>query len=222
MNCRKMTVALAALTLPGVAHAHVGLHADGTLAGLGYPFSGFDHILAMVAVGCAPTLGGKARWIVPSTFVAVMAIGGSMGTYGIALPMAETGVALTVAVLGALVALEAFDVKVPTSVAGTVVGICALFHGHVHGTELSRRAHAGDYVAAFLGATIVLHLIGSGWPRSSPAGPGRPRRESPARLSPSLARLCLRAEPSPTAEACREPYGAPYAPRLPIPPFGTE
>lgn len=66
MKYRKITTTLAALALPSIAHAHVGLHADGTLAGLNHPFSGLDHILAMVAVGFwASTLGGKAVWVVP-------------------------------------------------------------------------------------------------------------------------------------------------------------
>lgn len=160
MNYRRMVAALAALTLPGVAHAHVGLHADGTLAGLAHPFSGLDHVLAMVAVGFwASTLGGKARWIVPTAFVAVMAAGGILGIQGVALPMVETGIALTVAVLGLLVA---FEVKVPTPVAATVVGICALFHGQAHGAELPAMSDATGYMAGFLAATIVLHGLGFG------------------------------------------------------------
>lgn len=160
MNSRKLALTLAVLALPGVADAHVGLHADGTLAGIGHPFSGLDHILAMVAVGFwASTLGGRARWIVPSAFVAVMALGGLMGIYGVTLPMVETGIALTVAVLGLLVA---FEVKVPTAAAAVIVGICALFHGYAHGSELPAMAHAGGYVAGFMAATVVLHLLGIG------------------------------------------------------------
>ncbi|MBB4232563.1 nickel permease HupE [Rhizobium mongolense] len=160
MNFRRFAATLVAMALPGIAHAHVGLHTDSALAGFSHPFSGLDHILAMVAVGFwALTLGGKARWIVPLAFVTVMAVGGALGTYGLAFPMVETGVALTVALLGLLVA---FEVKVSTSVAATVVGTCALFHGHAHGTELPAMAHAGGYVAGFMAATVILHLTGFG------------------------------------------------------------
>ncbi|NRP74935.1 hypothetical protein ILFOPFJJ_05858 [Ensifer psoraleae] len=69
----------------------------------------------MVAIGFwASTLGDKARWILPSAFVALMAGGGILGIRGVTLTMMETVIALTVAALGLLVA---FEVKVPTSVA---------------------------------------------------------------------------------------------------------
>lgn len=160
MNHKTLAMTLTALALPGVANAHVGLHTDGALAGISHPFSGLDHILAMVAVGFwAASLGGRARWIVPLTFVAVMALGGVMGILGVRLPMVETGIALTVAVLGLLVA---FEVKVPTPAAAGIVGLCALFHGHAHGSELPSMASAGGYVFGFVATTIVLHLIGMG------------------------------------------------------------
>ncbi|NEJ24605.1 urease accessory protein [Rhizobium leguminosarum] len=158
---RLLLAALAALALPTAAHAHIGLHADGTLAGFSHPFSGLDHILAMIAVGfwASTLLGGTARLVVPSTFVAVMAVGGVMGIYGIELPMVETGIALTVALLGLLVALE---VKVPTPAAALIVGTCALLHGQAHGAELPAMSNATGYVAGFLSATIILHGLGFG------------------------------------------------------------
>jgi urease accessory protein len=158
MNYHRIAATLAVLALPGIAHAHIGLHAGGALSGFVHPFGGLDHILAMVAVGFwASTLGGRARWIVPSAFVAVMAAGGGMGIYGVPLPMVEAGIAATVAVLGLLVA---FEVKVPTPVAAALVGICALFHGHAHGSELPAMAHTGGYIAGFLVATVTLHGLG--------------------------------------------------------------
>ncbi|AJD43617.1 MULTISPECIES: HupE/UreJ family protein [Rhizobium] len=158
MEYRRILAAFAGLALPGVANTHIRLHTDGTLAGLGHPFSGLAHILAMVAVGFwAATLGGRARWIVRLAFVTVMAIGGVTGIYGVPLPMVEMGTALTVAVLGLLVA---FEVKVPAPVAAAIVGVCALFHGHAHGSELPAISHATGYVMSFLAATIILHAGG--------------------------------------------------------------
>ena len=72
--------ALAATTLaatPALAHAQ-DTGAMGFWAGLGHPFAGLDHLLAMVAVGLwASQLGGRALWAIPASFVAAMAAGAS-------------------------------------------------------------------------------------------------------------------------------------------------
>ena len=70
---KRWLVAFALLSMGGVAHAHTnGLPHMDFAAGLSHPFSGLDHILAMVAVGLwAAQLGGRALWLVPLTFVPV-------------------------------------------------------------------------------------------------------------------------------------------------------
>ena len=51
--------------------------------GFAHPLGGLDHVLAMVAVGLyAAMLGGRALWLVPATFVTVMALGGALGIAG--------------------------------------------------------------------------------------------------------------------------------------------
>ena len=69
----------------------------------------------MILVGVfAYQLGGRALWLVPLTFVSVMALGGFLGVAGITVPFVETGIALSVIVLGAVVA---FGVKAPLAAA---------------------------------------------------------------------------------------------------------
>src|SRR5215203_6901230 len=67
------------------ALAHVGDHSQmGLGEGLLHPFSGLDHVLAMVAVGLwASQLGGRALWLLPLTFPAVMAVGAALGLSGV-------------------------------------------------------------------------------------------------------------------------------------------
>ena len=152
---------LAALPATAEAHTGAGLHIHGLAAGLWHPFTGLDHILAMTAVGFwAANLGGRARYIVPLAFMAVMALGAGLGIAGFPLPMVETLIAASVTALGLLVA---FDVKVATPVAATIVGICALFHGHAHGSELPLMTNASVYVLGFLAATAILHGVGIGF-----------------------------------------------------------
>lgn len=148
-----------ALIVSGAAFAHVGVHPDGGLAaGLAHPFMGLDHLLAMVAVGIwAAQLGGRYRLILPAAFVATMAAGAVAGTHGIALPQVESMVALSVLVLGLLVAL-AVSAKWYWPVA--LVALFALFHGHAHGGEMPAFSSPWLYFAGFLAATAALHAIG--------------------------------------------------------------
>ena len=112
----------------------------------------------MLMVGMfAWLLGRRALWLVPMTFVGVMAVGGMLGIAGIGVPSVEIGIALSVVVLGAIVA---FNVKAPVAVAMGVVGLFAIFHGHTHGAEIPEDAGGVAYAAGFLFATAILHLTG--------------------------------------------------------------
>ena len=95
----------AALTLiPAAAFAHTGageLH--GFVWGFAHPLGGLDHILAMVTVGIfAWQLGGRALWLVPATFVLVMAAGATLGIARLPLPFVEFGIAASFIVLGGM------------------------------------------------------------------------------------------------------------------------
>lgn len=150
-------LALGALT--GAAEAHVGVGSTaGFLHGFTHPLSGLDHVLAMTAVGLfAARLGGKALWLVPAAFVCMMAVGGAMGVSGMTLPGVEVGIAASVIVLGAAVALE---FNLPTSLAMGLVGFFALFHGHAHGAEMPLEASGFTYGFGFTLATAILHGFG--------------------------------------------------------------
>lgn len=150
---------LAALAVPTLAFAHTGVgETTGFMHGFGHPVSGLDHILAMVMVGVfAFQLGGRGLWLVPSTFVLVIAIGGALGVMGVAIPFVETGIALSVIVLGAIVAL---GTKAPVTMAMGIVGLFAIFHGHAHGAEMPEDAGRVVYAAGFMVATALLHVVG--------------------------------------------------------------
>jgi urease accessory protein len=88
-----------------------------------------------------------------------MAGGGALGIAGINLPYVETGIALSVIVLGAIVAL---NVKAPVAAAMGIVGLFAIFHGHAHGAEMPENAGGAAYAAGFMIATTLLHAAGVG------------------------------------------------------------
>ena len=147
------------LLAPGAALAHTGTGAEhGFVHGLLHPLGGADHVLAMVAVGLlAAHLGGRALWLVPAAFVAAMAAGGWLGFSGAPLPYFEAGIALSVVVLGALVALR---IELPLALAMTVAALFAVFHGYAHGAELPGGASTLAYGAGFVIATAILHATG--------------------------------------------------------------
>lgn len=151
----------ALLAATSVAQAHVGLgDASGFHHGFMHPMSGIDHILAMILVGLfAVHLGGRAVWLAPLAFLAMMAVAGALGMAGAPLPHAEIGIALSVIVLGIMVASRA---NPPAVVAMGLVGFFAIFHGHAHGAEMPLAASGLEYGAGFVVATAMLHAIGIG------------------------------------------------------------
>jgi urease accessory protein len=142
---------------PALAHTGVGV-SGGFLSGFSHPIFGWDHVVAMVAVGLwGAFLGAPAIWLLPVTFPLVMAFGGALGVVGVPLPGVETGIAASAVVLGLMIALA---VKPPLWVAAIIVAVFAVFHGHAHGTELPEAANPFAYAVGFVIATGLLHLLG--------------------------------------------------------------
>ncbi|MES2026690.1 MAG: HupE/UreJ family protein [Pseudomonadota bacterium] len=156
-------IAIAALAFCDIAQAHPG-HGGGFVAGVEHPLSGVDHLLAMIAVGIwAYQLGGRAKWLVPVCFVAIMAGAAGLGMAGVGLPMIEGGIAASLLVLGLLIL---FAVSVRPAVAGAIVAMFAVFHGYAHGAEMPAMASPWLYGTGFIVATAALHGLGLMFGRS--------------------------------------------------------
>jgi len=150
----------AAITLmsSGPVWAHTDGISGGLLSGFLHPITGWDHVVAMIAVGLwGAFLGRPAIWILPIVFPVVMAFGGALGVLGVPIPQVETGIAVSAVVLGLVVALA---VRPSLWIAAAIVGIFAIFHGHAHGTELPGAADAFAYALGFVVATGLLHIAG--------------------------------------------------------------
>ena len=154
-------LALALIALPTAAFAHPGHVGDaGLIHGFMHPVGGIDHILAMVAVGVfAFVLGGRALFLVPLSFVGMMAVGFLLGVSGIGLPFVELGIALSSIVIGAA---AAWGKPMPVAAAMSLAGVFAIFHGHAHGAEMPADAAGFEYALGFIAATALLHLAGIG------------------------------------------------------------
>ena len=151
----------AATALPLSALTHVGADGgtghhhflDSLTHAFAHPFTGLDHLAAMLAVGAWSALTVTPAWRAPAAFVALLLAGALAGFAGLWVPGVEPMIAASVLVLGLLVAVQK---KMPWVLAAALAGVFAFFHGAAHGFEL-----AGDSGWAAVGALAGIAL-GSG------------------------------------------------------------
>jgi urease accessory protein len=82
-----------------------------------------------------------------------------LGIAGVEVPWAETGIGLSVVVLGFAIA---FHLSLPTLASIALVGFFAIFHGHVHGAEMPESVFGLAYGIGFVSATALLLGVGFG------------------------------------------------------------
>ncbi|UCE90627.1 MAG: HupE/UreJ family protein [Pseudomonadota bacterium] len=141
-------------------YAHTIGASGGFSTGLAHPLLGWDHMLAMLAVGVwAAELGGRSVWKVPAAFLIAMALGAGIAVAGLPLFGVEGWIATSILVLGLLIAAPK---GVSGGIAAGIVATFALFHGHAHGAGLALSASPLAYFAGFMLTTVCLHLTGIG------------------------------------------------------------
>lgn len=147
----------AALLLPLAALAHTGADGGahhGFAAGFLHPFTGLDHLAAMLAVGYwSATAAPRRPWAAPLAFAAMVLAGALLAAAGSAIPAVEPMIAASLLVIGLLVAMQA---RLPLPAMAALVGAFAIFHGAAHGMELGGTAALAGMVLA----TLLLHAAG--------------------------------------------------------------
>lgn len=145
---------IAATPLLAAAHGD-GSHAHGVEEGFTHPFTGLDHLAAMLAVGLwsALTQKGERMLVAPIVFAVLLLVGAVLGMNGMTVSGVEPMVAVSVLVLG-LIAASRWQTH--AGIAAVLVGAFAVFHGLAHGAELEGAAALGGMVAA----TALLHAVG--------------------------------------------------------------
>ena len=158
-----MTRLFATLVLTATTASYASAHSiqgstTGFAGGFEHPLSGPDHFLAMFAVGVwGAQMGGRSVWMLPVVFPLIMTVGGIAGMTGIVLPYVETGIALSVLVLGTAIAFAWHPHEwVPL----VLIAIFAIFHGYAHGIELPSAADPTAFAAGFVIATGLIHVCG--------------------------------------------------------------
>jgi urease accessory protein len=149
---------LLAVLFPTSAWAHPGHVDSGLLAGFFHPFSGLDHIVAMLAVGVWAARNSASRcWFAPAAFLAGMSVGGLLGFDGFLPGFLES--AITASALAAAL-LVVFALHLPLALQAALAALFAVWHGIAHGVELPLAVAPATYVTGFLLATSV--LLGAG------------------------------------------------------------
>ena len=147
------------LAASGSASAHTGHGEHFSLTeGLAHPL-GWDHLLAMVAVGIwsAAVLPARRCWLGPMTFVSVMVAAALAARAGMTLPLTEVFLALSVVMFGLMVVLGQ---RLGVNPGLALMALAAIFHGQAHGMEISQGSQWTAYVLGFALTTALLHAAG--------------------------------------------------------------
>jgi len=128
--------------------------------GLLHPLFGWDHLLAMIAMGIgAHRLAASARWRIGVAVILALGLGMFGGVMGLRLGAIEPLLALSLLALGILVARQ---VDLPSVMRVALFGGFALLHGYAHGSEMQPSALFGFYAFGVLCASSGLFLLGLG------------------------------------------------------------
>ncbi|MEA3027257.1 MAG: urease accessory protein [Alphaproteobacteria bacterium] len=150
---------VAVTSLPAEAHHMMGggtpsTFMQGLLSGLGHPVIGLDHLAFIVAVGVAAGVAGL-NLAVPALFIVASAIGVALHVRGVTLPVAETLVALSVVIAGAMIA---WGRSLQVLVWAALFVVAGLVHGYAFGESIYG-AEASPLAAYLLGLVIVQAAI---------------------------------------------------------------
>ena len=144
------------------ASAHPGHDAQGLMAGLSHPFTGLDHLLAMLAIGIWSARQSRALTLATPLLMAAGMLAGAgiallSGGQALHALIAEQGILLSVLASGALVALL---LRLPTLAGAVMVAGFMACHGFAHALEMPAAGSIALYMTGFVVATVVLALIG--------------------------------------------------------------
>lgn len=162
MNTKLTAILSTAIVLaatPALAHHPLGgmpmtTFTHGVLSGIGHPLLGFDHLFFIVAMGVAAALTG-ARYLAPLAYVAAMLAGVGLILVGVELPLVEPAIALSLLILGGLLAMGG-GLSLP--LAAALFAVAGLFHGWAFGESLAGQ-EGGAAPAVTIGYLLGLAAV---------------------------------------------------------------
>ena len=150
-NVLAALAAAAMLGLPSLALAHTG-H-GGAAAGFLHPFTGIDHLFALLALGVlASQLRNARALLLVSAFAVAFATAFLFAQSGIMLPAQEPMLAASLVGLGALIFLGS---RVQFWPAMALTTVFAAYHGGAHGGEITGSG-AASALPGLMAACLLL------------------------------------------------------------------
>ncbi len=157
LSIRLITL-LCVFPLSGLALAHPGGTPDtgSLISGVVHPLAGLDHVLTMLAVGLWAGASARPHVVLPIlTFPFFMVLGAALA--GPVLPYGETGIAVSLLVMGLLVATV---VRAPTWFGVALIATFAVLHGAAHGAAMRSAEIPLAFALGFSLVTLGLHVTG--------------------------------------------------------------
>ncbi len=155
---RGLVILIAGLASQQMAFGHHAEVMEGhpLIQGLSMPLHGLDHILMAIAVGIiAVQLGGRAVWMVPVGFSAVLLTGGLLNLNGISIPLLELMIVVSLLLAGAQLGLEN---RWPAGVIVALFSLLGVFHGQALIQPLLAEAPLAD-ILLFAGGCVFSALL---------------------------------------------------------------
>ena len=140
-------------------NAH-GTHGTGLMAGVSHPILGLDHLLAILCIGfLSAQLNIKSSWMIPLSFAIAMLVSGWLGIGTEGFTGMEQGIAISVIVMGILVAIKN---KIGIVPAALLAGVIGFFHGYAHGVEMPEESKPFVYISGYLLGVALIFLVSIG------------------------------------------------------------
>jgi urease accessory protein len=150
--CRIAPYALAGLSGDTLAHHFMDdalpqTFVQGLLSGLGHPLIGPDHAAFILAAGFALALVARGMWGV-AALIAGSLLGAALHLWGVELPWGETGIALSVVLVGGLVLARR---TIPLALLAGGIAVAGMLHGHAYAESIfgAEAAPLGAYLVGF-------------------------------------------------------------------------
>lgn len=178
-----ITLSAALAASPALAHHPLGGETpatltNGLLSGIGHPVLGLDHLAFIIAVGVAAMLAGRPL-MAPLAYIATMLGGVALHVMAIEVPMAEFAIALSLLVIGAMIASgRAFSQAAWLG----VFAVAGLFHGFAFGESIYG-AEATPMISYLFGLGVTQWVIAAGAGFAVSALAGASNVLTPARMA---------------------------------------